>query len=78
LKILTEAKKAGKLETALKAIQQARGNLEWLARLDGQLHEREPGELRILNYVDRAIIAPTTTAPKCIKAALEDAGGVHE
>jgi hypothetical protein len=35
LDILRKAKDAGRLETALKAIQQARSNLELLAKLDG-------------------------------------------
>jgi hypothetical protein len=41
LVILTEARKAGKIKTALKAIKQARWSVELRARLDGQLHERD-------------------------------------
>lgn len=37
LEILETAKAAGSLETALKAISQARGNLELLAKLEGAL-----------------------------------------
>ena len=62
LKILAEAEAAGKLETALKAIQQARAHLELLAKLDGQL--KDTGHVAItVNYVDRPIVLPRVTQP---------------
>jgi len=76
LEILKKAQVAGRLETALKAIQQARANVELLAKLDGQLKDREPGEVHnhiTLTYVDRAIIAPNATQPRCIGNGLENA-----
>jgi hypothetical protein len=74
LAILKKAEAAGELMIALKAIQQARGNLELLAKLDGQLKDREPGNLSItVNYVDRAIIAPAATSPRCIESSVVSA-----
>jgi hypothetical protein len=60
LEILRSAEKEKRWETALKAIQQARNNLELLAKLDGQLKDREPGEITVVvQYIDKAIIAPS-------------------
>lgn len=69
LKILRSAESEKRWETALKAIQQARANLELLAKLDGQLQEREPGNINItVNYVDKAIVAPGAPPRRLIAA----------
>lgn len=57
LKILREAEAAGEHGIALKAIKEARCNLELLAKLDGQLSDTGKVEI-FVNYVDKAIIAP--------------------
>jgi hypothetical protein len=64
LALLSRAEASGNIETALRAIREARGNLELLGRLDGTLlpGSQAPGEVTInVHYVDRmpaAIPAP--------------------
>lgn len=64
LALLSRAEASGNIETALRAIREARGNLELLGRLDGTLlpNSQPTGEVTInVHYVDRmpaAIPAP--------------------
>lgn len=74
LYILQKAEAAGRWETALRAIQQARANLELLAKLDGSLKGQDTGAVQIIvSYIDKAIVMPAATAARCIGTGSVDA-----
>jgi hypothetical protein len=79
LDILERAEKAGDLRTALGAISQARGNLELLGKLAGELDERpvtnvliSPEWLELRAVIVRAL-EPHPTAHRAVLRALEGA-----
>ena len=80
LDILERAEKAGDLRTALAAISQARGNLELLAKLAGELDERPMVNLNIspqwleLRAVIVGALEPYSEARGAILRALERVG----
>src|SRR5215213_7081702 len=77
LDILERAEKAGDLRTALAAISQARGNLELLGKLAGELDERPVVNLNVspewleLRAVIVGALEPHPTAHRAIIRALE-------
>ncbi len=79
LGILERAEKAGDLRTALAAISQARGNLELLAKLAGELDERPVVNLNIspewleLRAVIVGALEPYTEARGAVLQAIEGA-----
>lgn len=82
LVILQTAEQAGELRTALAAIGQARGNLELLARLLGELHDQEvkvavlvtsPDWLRVRGAILTAL-DPHPAARQAVVEALRHAG----
>ena len=80
LDILERAEKVGDLRTALTAISQARGNLELLGKLAGQLDERPVVNLNVstewleLRAVIVGALEPHPTAHRAVLRALESAG----
>jgi hypothetical protein len=80
LDILERAEKAGDLRTALAAISQARGNLELLGKLAGELDERPVVNLNIspewleLRAVIVGALEPHPAAHSAVLRALEGAG----
>ena len=80
--ILDRAEKAGELRTALSAIREARGNLELLAKLLGELDERPVWNLNIspewleLRAVIVGALEPHPEALSAVVDALEGAEGV--
>jgi hypothetical protein len=80
LDILERAEKAGDLRTALAAISQARGNLELLGKLAGELDERPVVNLNIsAEWLElRALIVgalePHPAAHRAVLRALESVG----
>jgi transposase-like protein len=80
LDILERAEKAGDLRTALAAISQARGNLELLGKLAGELDERPVVNLNVsTEWLElRALIVgalePHPTAHTAVLSALGSAG----
>jgi hypothetical protein len=81
LAILDMAEKAGELRTALSAIREARGNLELLAKLLGELDERPVVNLNVspewleLRAVIVTALAPHPEALGAVVGALEGADG---
>jgi hypothetical protein len=81
LDILERAEKAGDLRTALAAISQARGNLELLGKLAGELDERPVVNLNVspewleLRAVIVGALEPHPTAHGAVLRALESVGG---
>jgi hypothetical protein len=81
LAILDMAEKAGELRTALSAIREARGNLELLAKLLGDLDERPVVNLNVspewleLRAVIVTALAPHPEALGAVVGALEGADG---
>jgi hypothetical protein len=78
LAILDEAEAAGELRTALGAIREARGNLELLAKLLGELDERPVNVLLSAEWLElRAVIvgalAPHQEARSSLLRAIEGA-----
>jgi transposase-like protein len=79
LDILERAEKAGDLRTALAAISQARGNLELLGKLAGELDERPVTNVLIspewleLRALIVAALEPHTEARGAVLKALEGA-----
>jgi hypothetical protein len=77
LDILERAEKAGDLRTALAAISQARGNLELLGKLAGELDERPVVNLNIapewleLRAVIVGALEPHPAAHRAVLRALE-------
>jgi hypothetical protein len=77
LDILERAEKVGDLRTALAAISQARGNLELLGKLAGELDERPVVNLNVspewleLRAVIVGALEPHPTAHRAIIRALE-------
>ena len=77
LDILARAEKAGDLRTALAAISQARGNLELLGRLAGELDERPVVNLTVspewleLRAVIVGALEPHPAAHRAVLRALE-------
>jgi hypothetical protein len=80
LDILERAEKAGDLRTALAAISQARGNLELLGKLAGELDERPVVNLNVspewleLRAVMVGALEPYSEARGAVLSALEGAG----
>ncbi len=80
LDILERAEKTGDLRTALAAISQARGNLELLGKLAGELDERPVVNLNIspewleLRAVIVGALEPHPAAHRAILRALESVG----
>ena len=80
LDILERAEKAGDLRTALAAISQARGNLELLGKLAGELDERPVVNLNItpewleLRAVIVGALEPHPAAHRAVLSALETEG----
>jgi transposase-like protein len=80
LDILERAEKAGDLRTALAAISQARGNLELLGKLAGELDERPVMNLNVssewleLRTVIVGALEPHPAAQRAILRALESVG----
>jgi hypothetical protein len=80
LNILERAEKAGDLRTALAAIYQARGNLELLGKLAGELDERPVVNLNVspewleLRAVIVGALEPHPAAHRAVLRALEGAG----
>jgi hypothetical protein len=79
LDILERAERAGDLRTALAAISQARGNLELLGKLAGELDERPVVNLNVspewieLRAVIVGALEPHPAAHKAVLRALEGA-----
>jgi hypothetical protein len=67
LEILDKAEEAGELRTALGAIREARGNLELLAKLLGELDERPVVNLNLSpEWLElRAVIVAALEVPLC-------------
>jgi transposase-like protein len=80
LGILERAEKAGDLRTALAAISQARGNLELLGKLAGELDERPVVNLNVspewleLRTVIVGALEPHPAAHSAVLRALESMG----
>jgi hypothetical protein len=80
LDILERAEKSGDLRTALAAISQARGNLELLGKLAGELDERPVMNLNVssewleLRAVIVGALEPHPAAHSAVLRALESAG----
>jgi hypothetical protein len=80
LDILERAEKAGDLRTALAAISQARGNLELLGKLAGELDERPVVNLNVssewleLRAVIVGVLEPHPAAHRAVVRALEGVG----
>jgi transposase-like protein len=80
LDILERAEKAGDLRSALAAISQARGNLELLGKLAGELDERPVVNLNVsaewleLRAVIVGALEPHPAAHRAVLRALEGAG----
>jgi len=80
LGILSKAEEAGELRTALSAIREARGNLELLAKLLGELDERPTVNLLIspewleLRAVIVTALEPYSDARGAVLKALESGG----
>jgi transposase-like protein len=80
LDILERAEKAGDLRTALAAISQARGNLELLGKLAGELDERPVVNLNVspqwleLRAVIVGALEPHPAAHTAVLRALEGVG----
>jgi hypothetical protein len=80
LHILERAEQAGDLRTALAAISQARGNLELLGKLAGELDERPVVNLRVtpewleLRAVIVGALEPHPAAYTAVLRALEGGG----
>ncbi len=81
LDILDKAEEAGELRTALGAIREARGNLELLAKLLGELDERPVVNLNLCSeWLEmRAVIVtalePHSEAQRAVLRALESGAG---
>jgi hypothetical protein len=80
LGILNKAEEAGELRTALGAIREARGNLELLAKLLGELDERPTVNITVspewleLRTVIVGALEPHPAARGAVLSALESAG----
>ena len=80
LGILDSAEKAGDLRTALAAISQARGNLELLGKLAGEIDERPVVNLNVspewleLRAVIVGALEPHPAAHRAVLGALESRG----
>jgi hypothetical protein len=81
LEILDKAEEAGELRTALGAIREARGNLELLAKLLGELDERPVVNLNLspewleLRAVIVTALEPHPEALRAVVGALEGGNG---
>ena len=79
--LLDKAEEAGELKTALSAIREARGNLELLAKLLGELDERPVVNLNVspewleLRAVSVTALEPHPEAMGAVVGALEGADG---
>src|SRR5215212_2456022 len=81
LNILLRAESAGDLRTALSAVREARGNVELLARLSGELYERPVVNLHVspewleLRAVIVGALERHPEAQSAVVGALEGANG---
>ena len=74
MRILDDAEAAGDRTNALRAVQQARGNIELLGRLLGELEASSPTSTKIeIIYIDQTLNRTMTEgiAPKLIEATPE-------
>jgi len=72
LKLLTVAEASGEINTALRAISVARGNLELLARMLGELdHERPVTNIYIGEVVQQVILSALDPYPEAGMAVAE-------
>jgi hypothetical protein len=78
LTILDKAEEAGELRTALGAIREARGNLELLAKLLGELDERPQVNVLISPTVQTAIIAALEPHPEARLAVASALKGLED
>jgi hypothetical protein len=79
LDILERAEKAGDLRTALAAISQARGNLELLGKLAGELDERPQVNLTVSSQwleLRAVIVGALESHPAAHTAVVKALGGV--
>ena len=79
LNILERAEKAGDLRTALAAIYQARGNLELLGKLAGELDERPQVNLTVSPQwleLRAVIVGALESHPAAHTAVVKALGGV--
>lgn len=85
LAILDKAEEAGELRTALSAIREARGNLELLAKLLGDLDERPSVAVNLnispewlqLRTVIVGALQPYSEARESVLSAIESVGNGH-
>jgi len=83
LGILSKAEEAGELRTALSAIREARGNLELLAKLLGELDERPQVNLLVspewleLRAVIVGALEPYSDARGAVLKAIEGVSNGH-
>jgi hypothetical protein len=78
LDILEHAEKAGDLRTALAAISQARGNLELLGKLAGELDERPVVNLNVSSEwleLHAVIVGALEPPPSSAQSSSEGTGG---
>jgi hypothetical protein len=72
LALLTKAEESNDIHVALRAVREARGNLELLGRLDGSLDgpvARPSGPVNVtITYVDRQLVVPG--APQMVEGDL--------
>jgi len=83
LSILLRAEGAGDLRTALGAVREARGNVELLAKLSGELDERPVVNLNVsaewleLRTVIVGALQPYSEARESVLSAIESVGNGH-
>jgi hypothetical protein len=78
LAVLGRAESAGELRTALGAIREARGNLELLAKLIGDLDERPQVNVLIAQEAQTTIIAALAPYPDARQAVADALGELLE
>jgi hypothetical protein len=78
LAILDRAERAGEFRTALSAIREARGNLELLAKLLGDLDERPQVNVLIAQEAQTTIIAALAPYPDARQAVADALGELLE
>ncbi len=72
LSILLRAEGAGDLRTALSAVREARGNVELLAKLSGELDERPQVNILISPHVQQVIIDALHPYPEARQAVADN------
>jgi hypothetical protein len=78
LNLLLKAEEAGELRTALSAIREARGNLELLAKLRGELDERPQVNVLITPEVQAIILEALRPYTRARLAVADALGAVEE